>query len=99
MTHALPSAHYEPLRHPRAASLSPTGFRLVIADHDLGLPVFRALSLCTCRRHYCSNLATINLGNGYNRVTHQNAITNFACVVATGIWRSGRMLISQPRYS
>ena len=25
---------------------------LVIADHALGLPVFRALSLCTCRRHY-----------------------------------------------
>jgi nucleotidyltransferase/DNA polymerase involved in DNA repair len=42
----------EPLRHPRAPSLSLTGFRLVIADHALGLPVFRALSLCTCRRHY-----------------------------------------------
>src|ERR1700674_1698977 len=52
MIHALPSAHYEPLRHPRAPSLSLTGFRLVIADHALGLPVFRALSLCTCRRHY-----------------------------------------------
>jgi hypothetical protein len=44
--------YYEPLRHPRAPSLSLTGFRLVIADHALGLPVFRALSLCTCRRHY-----------------------------------------------
>src|SRR4029077_10815848 len=42
--------YYEPLRHPRAPSLSLTGFRLVIADHALGLPVFRALSLCTCRR-------------------------------------------------
>src|SRR5260370_10642124 len=52
LIHALPSAHYEPLRHPRAPSLSLTGFRLVIADHALGLPVFRALSLCTCRRHY-----------------------------------------------
>ena len=29
-----------------------TGFRLVVADHALGLPVFRALSLCTCCRHY-----------------------------------------------
>src|SRR5258708_11655994 len=38
--------YYEPLRHPRAPSLSLTGFRLVIADHALGLPVFRALSLC-----------------------------------------------------
>src|SRR6266481_8692028 len=36
--------YYEPLRHPRAPSLSLTGFRLVIADHALGLPVFRALS-------------------------------------------------------
>src|SRR3981189_1051770 len=44
--------YYEPLRHPRAPSLSLTGFRLVIADHALGLPVFRTLSLCTCCRHY-----------------------------------------------
>ncbi len=44
--------YYGPLRHPRAPSLSLTGFRLVIADHALGLPVFRALSLCTCRRQY-----------------------------------------------
>jgi hypothetical protein len=29
-----------------------SGFRLVIADHAQGLPVFRALSLCTCCRHY-----------------------------------------------
>ena len=44
--------YYEPLRHPRAPGLSLAGFRLVIADHALGLPVFRALSLCTCCRHY-----------------------------------------------
>jgi hypothetical protein len=44
--------YYEPLRHPKAPGLSLTGFRLVIADHALGLPVFRALSLCTCCRHY-----------------------------------------------
>ena len=44
--------YYEPLRHPRAPSLSLAGVRLVIADHALGLPVFRASSLCTCRRHY-----------------------------------------------
>jgi hypothetical protein len=44
--------YYEPLRHPRAPGLSLTGFQLIIADHALGLPVFRALSLCTCRRHY-----------------------------------------------
>ena len=44
--------YYEPLRHPKAPGLSLAGFRLVIADHALGLPVFRASSLCTCRRHY-----------------------------------------------
>src|ERR1035441_6271207 len=56
---SLPSAsvtrlprYYEPLRHPKAPGLSLAGLRLVIADHDLGLPVFRTLSLCTCRRHY-----------------------------------------------
>ena len=32
--------YYEPLRHPRAPDLSLTGFRLVLADHALGLPVF-----------------------------------------------------------
>ena len=42
----------EPLRHPRAPGLSLTGFRLIVADHALGLPVFRALSLCTCCRQY-----------------------------------------------
>ena len=44
--------YYEPLRHPKAPSLSLAGFRLVIADHAMGLPVLRALSLCTCCRHY-----------------------------------------------
>src|SRR5260221_4951041 len=44
--------YYEPLRHPRAPGPSLTGVRLVIADHALGLPVLRTLSLCTCCRHY-----------------------------------------------
>ena len=44
--------YYEPLRHPRAPSLSLAGVRLVVADHALGLPVLRAFSLCTCCRHY-----------------------------------------------
>ena len=44
--------YYEPLRHPSAPGLSLTGVRLIIPDHALGLPVLRALSLCTCRRHY-----------------------------------------------
>ena len=44
--------YYEPLRHPKAPGLSLTGFQLVIADHASGLPVLRALSLCTCCRQY-----------------------------------------------
>ena len=44
--------YYEPLRHPRASGLSVTGLRLVVPDHALGLPVLRALSLCTCCCHY-----------------------------------------------
>ena len=47
--------YYEPLRHPRAPGLSLTGVRLVLSsltDHAVGLPVLRALSLCTCCRHY-----------------------------------------------
>src|SRR5436190_8153975 len=42
----------EPLRHPRAPGLSLAGVRLIIPDHAMGLPVLRALSLCTCCRHY-----------------------------------------------
>src|SRR6516162_2834917 len=44
--------YYGPLRHPIAPGLSLAGVRLIIPDHALGLPVLRALSLCTCRRHY-----------------------------------------------
>ena len=44
--------YYGPLRHPRTPEPSLTGVRLVIPDHAKGLPVLRALSLCTCCRHY-----------------------------------------------
>ena len=44
--------YYEPLRHPKAPGTSLTGFRLVIPDHDKGLPVLPAIPLCTCCRHY-----------------------------------------------
>lgn len=39
--HALPSARYEPLRHPRARPAFPHGLPVGFADHALGLPVFR----------------------------------------------------------
>ena len=35
-----------------APGLSLTGVRLIIADHAAGLPVLRALTLCTCCHHY-----------------------------------------------
>ena len=44
--------YYEPLRHPMRSGQSLAGVRLVIPDHPMGLPVLRALSLCTCCRHY-----------------------------------------------
>src|SRR5262245_41667633 len=43
--------YYEPLRHPSAPGLSLTHVRLIIPDHAVVLPVFLALSLCTCCRH------------------------------------------------
>ena len=51
----------EPLRHPTAPDLFLAGVRLVIADHAMGLPVLRALSLCTCRRQYPGVAAGRNL--------------------------------------
>ena len=44
--------YYGPLRHPAAPGHAVTGLRLVVPDHATGLPVLRALSLCTCCRHY-----------------------------------------------
>src|ERR1700750_994255 len=44
--------YYKPLRHPTAPSLSLTGVWLVMPDRALGLPVLRALSLCTCCHQY-----------------------------------------------
>src|ERR1700690_288738 len=61
--------YYEPLRHPKAPSLSLTGFRLVVADHALGLPVLRALSLCTCRRQYPGAATGRNLRSSHPAVS------------------------------
>ena len=38
LIHALPSAHYEPLRHPKAPGLSLTGVRLIILITHWGFP-------------------------------------------------------------
>ena len=83
LIHALPSAHYEPLRHPKAPSLSLAGFRLVIADHALGLPVFRALSLCTCRRHYpgpaSERIASLISSR---RISHPRQVVGSTCALS-----------------
>jgi hypothetical protein len=42
----------EPLLDPMRPGPSLAGVRLVIPDRAMGLPVLRALSLCTCCRHY-----------------------------------------------
>ena len=52
LNNALLSAHYGPLRHPKAPGLSLAGIQFIIPDHTKGLPVLRTLSLCTCCRHY-----------------------------------------------
>ncbi len=44
LTHALPSTHSEPLRHPAAPGLSLAGVRLVIPNHAMGLPMLPTLS-------------------------------------------------------
>src|SRR5882724_1209845 len=61
----------EPLRHPKASGLSLAGVRLIIADHAMGLPVLRTLSLCTCRRQY-PGVAT-----GHNPRSTRPAISAF----------------------
>jgi hypothetical protein len=47
---------------------------LVVADRALGLPVFRALSLCTCCRQYRTNLTKNQLEKApkYNQSTSWN---------------------------
>jgi hypothetical protein len=52
LNNALLSAHYGPIRHPMSPGLSVAGVRLIVPDHVTGFPVLRALSLCTCCRHY-----------------------------------------------
>src|SRR5271166_2825128 len=59
--------YYEPLRHPNAPGLSLTGVRLIIPDHASGLPVLRALSLCTCCR-YCPGAADGRPRSSYSSI-------------------------------
>src|ERR1700680_3177942 len=63
--------YYGPLRHPSAPGLSLPGARLIIPDHAVGLPVLRALSLCTCCRQYPGAAA------GRNRRSSRPAVSAF----------------------
>jgi hypothetical protein len=61
--------YYEPLRHPRAPEPSLTGVRLVFPDHAKGLPVLRALPLCTCCRQYPGTATGIVSAQSPNRIS------------------------------
>ena len=81
--------YYEPLRHPRAPSLSLTGFRLVIADHALGLPVLRTLSLCTCCRQYPG------VADGRNLRSTRPAISTFPDMAVGSAYTSSFSRLAQ----
>jgi hypothetical protein len=49
--------------------LSVTGVRLVVPDHTMGFPVLRALSLCTCCRHYPGAAAVFVLALSHSRIS------------------------------
>src|SRR5712675_1474202 len=81
--------YYEPLRHPRAPSLSLTGFRLVTADHALGLPVLRTLSLCTCCRQYAG------VADGRNLRSTRPAISTFPDMAVGSAYTSSFSRLAQ----
>ncbi len=49
--------------------LSVTGVQLVVPDRTLGLPVLRALSLCTCCRQYPGAAAVFVLALSHSRIS------------------------------
>jgi len=80
--------YYEPLRHPRAPSLSLTGFRLVIADHALGLPV--------CVRFPCVHAAAIpRVAAGRNLRSTRPAIQTFPDMAVGSAYTSSFSRLAQ----
>src|SRR6202045_1292045 len=70
----------EPLRHPSTPRPSLTGVWLIIPDHALGFPVLRALSLCTCCRHYPGAAAGRTLRSSHPAVSaFPGRVTGSAC--------------------
>ena len=88
-----------PLRHPSAPGLSLTGVRLIIPDHALGLPVLRALSLCTCRRQYPGAAAGRNPRSSHPTVSAfpDTAVGSACTSTFSGLAR--RSLALQPAHS
>src|SRR5450830_705055 len=89
--------YYEPLRHPKAPGLSLAGSRLVIADHALGLPVFRALSLCTCCRQYPGAASGRSFAHSPSRATliggFGHCVSSVTAPIASG-WSRCRLRLA-----
>ena len=99
MTHALPSTHYEPLRHPTAPGLSLAGVRLVIPDHAMGLPVLRTLSLCTCCRQYPGAAAERRLRSSHPAVSAFPEIAVGSACTSSFSRLARRLLTLRPAHS
>src|SRR6516165_8456378 len=91
--------YYGPLRHPSAPGLSLTGVRLIIPDRAVGLPVLRALSLCTCRRQYPGAAAGRNPRSSHPTVSAfpDSAVGSACTSTFSGLAR--RSLALQPAHS
>src|SRR5215469_5966501 len=88
-----------PLRHPSAPGLSLTGVRLIIPNHAMGLPVLRALSLCTCRRQYPGAAAGRNPRSSHPTVSaFPDTAVGSACT-STFSKLARRSLALQPAHS
>src|SRR5262245_60808369 len=78
---------------PQAPGLSLAGFRLVIPDHALGLPVFRARSLCCChsaqslsgRPAHCPFRGLLGVHSCYG--LHNRAVTVYRDTLTEGFSR------------
>src|SRR6202023_200238 len=91
--------YYRPLRHPSAPGLSLTGVRLIIPDHALGLPVLRALSLCTCCRQYPGAAAGRNPRSSHPAVSaFPDSAVESACT-STFSRFARRSLVLRPAHS
>ena len=91
--------YYKPLRHPTAPSLSLTGVWLVIPDHAVGLPVLRALSLCTCCRQYPGAATGRRLRSSHPAVSAFPEIAVGSACTSTFLRLARRSLALRPAHS